>query len=553
MLTGGSDRAARLWNPATGTPIGPTMEHPAAVAGLAFSPDDRLLLTAATDGGLRVWDRATGFQIGPTLPHGPSLAGASFSADGHRVYGFGGSVSIWPTPPALGDDPEPITDAVRALAAMELAPDASVRMMNPKTWESLDGASAARSIAPPLSPTEWHERLASQYERSERPRSARWHLDRLIADHPGNWWYHARRASVREALGDTAGAEADESRAAVLGPPDRILSRAMDREWPRLARAEADRRWGDALRLLDALLARDPGNADLLQRRAEVWAQAGNLAESAADFATSLTQSSPIYDYYRLALLRMSLGDVAGYRDVCRLLKLRMRDSMSDETLNACAWIVCLGPDAIEDSASVLPLIEQAMATLRGQARIAGLNTLGAALVRAGRPRDGLRFLDESIAASGGTSPQTGSSARSPTPSSATPARPGATLHTLMPGRGPTIRAASGTTSRSASSEPKPEGSSSRPTPGSPPSRSRSRVSDECERAVAGVRRRRRCQVCPRQPTPTVSDSQPTPTVSDSQPTPTVSDSQPTPTVSDSQPTPTVSDSQPTPDSFRHS
>ena len=62
LATGSRDRTVRLWDTATGLPIGPPLEHRAAVLSLCFSPDGRRLATGSADGLARYW------RVAPQLP-----------------------------------------------------------------------------------------------------------------------------------------------------------------------------------------------------------------------------------------------------------------------------------------------------------------------------------------------------------------------------------------------------------------------------------------------------------------------------------------------------
>ena len=67
VLTGSCDRTARLWDAATGKPIGLPCSIRAAVMAVAFSPDGKAVLTGSYDRTARLWDAATGKPIGPPL------------------------------------------------------------------------------------------------------------------------------------------------------------------------------------------------------------------------------------------------------------------------------------------------------------------------------------------------------------------------------------------------------------------------------------------------------------------------------------------------------
>jgi WD40 repeat protein len=56
ILATGGEQAAGLWDVATGKPIGPPLDHPAALLAVSFSPDGGRLATCCGDDTARVWD-----------------------------------------------------------------------------------------------------------------------------------------------------------------------------------------------------------------------------------------------------------------------------------------------------------------------------------------------------------------------------------------------------------------------------------------------------------------------------------------------------------------
>jgi WD40 repeat protein len=111
LLAGGDDDGAvRVWNAATGQPVGVPVQtnlaqaNHVAVLGLAFSPDGTLLASGGGDGKLRVWNPATGHVVaGPVRPDAHrsyvAVAGVAFSPDGTLLAAAcnDGSVRLWST------------------------------------------------------------------------------------------------------------------------------------------------------------------------------------------------------------------------------------------------------------------------------------------------------------------------------------------------------------------------------------------------------------------------------------------------------------------------
>ena len=82
-------RAVRLWNPQTGQPLTPPLEHYDDIGAVAFSPDGRLLATGSEDFQVIIWDRRTGQPAASSWQHSfwPKLL--AFSPDS-RVLAVAG-------------------------------------------------------------------------------------------------------------------------------------------------------------------------------------------------------------------------------------------------------------------------------------------------------------------------------------------------------------------------------------------------------------------------------------------------------------------------------
>jgi WD40 repeat protein len=98
VVTGGRDRAVRVWDARDGRLYATLLGHAGTITGAGFSPDAKRVMSASVDGTIRIW---------PTLGEGPvlkidafaetSVSIAEWSPDGTKVLaGSGkGGVGVW--------------------------------------------------------------------------------------------------------------------------------------------------------------------------------------------------------------------------------------------------------------------------------------------------------------------------------------------------------------------------------------------------------------------------------------------------------------------------
>jgi WD40 repeat protein len=77
IATGSWDKTARVWETASGKPLGQALVHRDRVAAVAFSPDGKYVVTGSWDQTARVWESTTGKPVGQALMH-RGIIGSSF-------------------------------------------------------------------------------------------------------------------------------------------------------------------------------------------------------------------------------------------------------------------------------------------------------------------------------------------------------------------------------------------------------------------------------------------------------------------------------------------
>ena len=155
IVTASDDRTARLWDAATGQPIGePLSGHEDVVLSVAFSPDGARIVTASQDKTVRLWDAATGRPIGePLRGHTDFVSSAAFSPDGKRIVTASDdrTAGLWD---ATTGEPigAPLRGHIDAVFSAAFSPDGKriVTASNDRT-ERLWDAATGQPIGAPLS------------------------------------------------------------------------------------------------------------------------------------------------------------------------------------------------------------------------------------------------------------------------------------------------------------------------------------------------------------------------------------------------------------------
>jgi WD40 repeat protein/serine/threonine protein kinase len=113
---------ARLWNVATGEPLGPPLRQSAPVRSVAFSPDGSMLLTGSLDATVQLWDPARGAPLGAPLVHPAPIDEVAFTPDGQTLVTAGGRfVRFWDA--ASRAPLRPLPDQAAPVHALALSAD----------------------------------------------------------------------------------------------------------------------------------------------------------------------------------------------------------------------------------------------------------------------------------------------------------------------------------------------------------------------------------------------------------------------------------------------
>jgi WD40 repeat protein len=290
---------AHLWNALTGQPVH-SLAHVTDVSHAAFSPDGRRLVTCCKDGtpaecAAYIWDVSTGRRIGEPLRHRDGVNFAIFSLDGQRLLTTSedSTAQVWDA--ATG---RPLTQPlVHGKTLNQACFSANGRWVATGSWDQtarIWDAETGEPLSPPLRHP-WYVHFLQFTADGQRLVARRLLGDSRIWDLPRHPHAVEDLVLLSQLLSghqiDTDGGALPLTRDALENiwrtlrarqPADVSVTSAETLAWHEheLERSEKARQWFAARFHLDWLLARQPNDALLLQRRARAEAQLGRPGAS---------------------------------------------------------------------------------------------------------------------------------------------------------------------------------------------------------------------------------------------------------------------------------
>jgi WD40 repeat protein/serine/threonine protein kinase len=431
LATASGDRSVRLWEVPTGRPIGVFHGHTDFVQAVAFAPDGRELASGGLEGTTKVWDLRTSLPI--AVPAGHSLR---IRRDGRRIlFNYDSPVrgqeitKGWD--PATGEQDPTLTGIDRTTLGDEFleCPISPTPGVPPPSATSPDGRLQARLLRRGLNVYESGLRSKSYKTSAVEVRDQKTgRVLYTLIGHTADVIFIAfspdgRRIATAShdrsiKLWDAAtGREVFTLRGhagSVVGlafSPDghRIVSVSHDdtaRVWdasplPVEVLGSQEARFRQKQTELQALRGRS--EAEEFVNGGNDPFRTGQWEQTAADLGKTVEAYPNLLQFrYQHILALEEARDRAGVQRACKDLLEKFGNATDPAEANVVAWSCVLVPDAVADREAPIRLAENALARWSEGEKSDGLDTLGAALYRAGRFEEAIRRLNESSQTRGG-------------------------------------------------------------------------------------------------------------------------------------------------------
>jgi WD40 repeat protein/tetratricopeptide (TPR) repeat protein len=437
FLTAGGDGTVKLRDATTGEILVRFLTSSSRANCAAFRGDGGLVAAGFEDGAVRLCDPATNQPVGPPRFMRHAVVRVAFTSDGRSVAAVDelGQSRTWPVPDPLGSNIDDLTLRIEARTGLRMETGLTISRLNWAAWqERLEqlGRLDPSAAGPDTDPV-WHAPMIREAEQNGNAFAAIWHLDRLIAVHPDDWFLYARRGRAWSLSDHLEKAAADLQKAERLSSRDQVLDFqthcALD-----CTKAE---RWTAALWYLDRLIAARPKDASLHLDRAAVYGKLGREADRQAELARvfelgadegvvipraeELGRAGKWSEAVNLlrgcgrrgplsqqlaqawAIACLQAKDYAGYREACAA-DLAWQGSDPTVVWNAlsAASVFALGSKGLDDYRMPIAWLESRLSAVpapRPLIKHYFSNALGGLLLRAGRLDEAIVRSNEGIAA----------------------------------------------------------------------------------------------------------------------------------------------------------
>jgi WD40 repeat protein len=124
------------------------MQHQSDIRAVRFGPKGTpLILTGSLDRTARLWDAATGRPIGPALTHTDAVLAVAFAPDGKSLVTGGRDTAarLWPVPQPVTGDAEQLMLEMQTTTGLELTPEGVIRVLELTEWQKQRERLAAMS------------------------------------------------------------------------------------------------------------------------------------------------------------------------------------------------------------------------------------------------------------------------------------------------------------------------------------------------------------------------------------------------------------------------
>jgi tetratricopeptide (TPR) repeat protein len=339
FLTVAGDGTVKLRDATTGEVLGrfPTASSRGNCA--AFRGDDGLVAAGFQDGAVRLYDPATNQPVGPPRFLRHAVVRVAFTSNGRSVAAVDefGESRTWPVPEPLDGTLDDVTLRIEARTGLRMETGLALSRLNAPAWqERLEqlGRLDPNAVLPDRDPA-WHAPLIREAEENGNSFAAIWHLDRLIAARPDDWFLYARRGRAWSLSDQMDKAADDFQKAERHSSRDRVL----DFQTHCVLDCTKAERWATALWYLDRLIAARPKDWALHLDRAAVYGKLGREADRQAE----LTRVYDLGADEGVVLPRAEeLGRAGRWSEAARLLAGRgRRRPLSQQLVQAWA-IACL-------------------------------------------------------------------------------------------------------------------------------------------------------------------------------------------------------------------